>query len=106
MEYGKYAHLYPNFRPTVSVETFYDFQNHFSLVAFEGSYPLPDRRMQAWLTFKYEVSRTMEERPDGYVFTQVGGDFFADIRHSCLTNFDLAKEMVGISERLPKEIEV
>jgi len=60
------------------------------------------------MKFKYEVSRTtsMEERSDGSVFTQVGGDFFADVQRSRLTDFDLAKEMVGILERLPKEIEV
>ncbi|KLO06532.1 hypothetical protein SCHPADRAFT_687700 [Schizopora paradoxa] len=64
----------------------------------------------AWMNFKYELSKWMEERPDGQEFTKIGCDFVFDHRFSDVKYLVdlrvLQKEIARIVEKLPTEIDI
>lgn len=64
----------------------------------------------AWMTLKYEISKSMDEQSDGSPLTEFGGEFyaksrFADIEH--LVGLDvLSKEIARLLDMLPRHIEI
>lgn len=68
------------------------------------------KKKLAWMTFKFEVMRTMDEQPAGSPLTQFGGDFYSDSRFSDAEGLvkmeELTKEMARILGALPRQIEI
>lgn len=64
-------------------------------------------KKQAWMVFKYEVVKSMEDQPDGLKIRQ---DFILDKRFSDIKDLVdlrvLEKEMARILDILPTEIDI
>jgi len=76
---------------------------------YQASYTSCEGKL-ARMTFKYEVMKSIEEYPDGSIFTRVGRGFITDKRFSRIADLVdhrvLEKYIILIVENLPTEIEI